>query len=152
MVTFEKVHNDNAPEADQQKTDESNSLDQDLQDMLHLAETAKIQPSKPHVSTDDRYRFYRVDLVPDSQLPGSSQKKLDLSWNTPTDRQPLKQSPFTPRTSIASRRLMSAFDFNRSAVQRQFHVEYPEKAPDLRQNSSQGRRHVIHGHHAYYFH
>ena len=150
------MHNDDETEGDKQNTDESNSLDQDLQDMLHLAETAKLQPSKPHVSTDDRYRFYRVDLVPDSQLPGSSQKRINLSShafrNVPTDRQPLNQSPFAPRTAIASRRLMSAFEFNRSAVQRQFHVEYPENAPDLRDNSSQGRRHIIHGHHAYYFH
>ena len=32
----------------------------------------------PYISTDDQYRFYWVDLVPDSQLPGSSHKKIDL--------------------------------------------------------------------------
>ena len=41
-------------------------MDQDLQDMLHLAETAKLPLSNPHVSIDNHYRFYRVDLVPDS--------------------------------------------------------------------------------------
>ena len=133
-------------------------MDQDLQDMLHLAKTAKVTPSRPYISTDDQYRFYRVDLVPDSQLPGSSHKKIDLSSDafrnirTDTHDQALKQTPLTPRTVIASRRLMSAFEFNRSAIKRRFHSEYPENAPDLRENSSQGRRHIIHGHHAYYFH
>lgn len=128
-------------------------MDQDLQDMLHLADTAKLPPSKPYVSIDDRYRFYRVDLVPDSQLPGSNQKKINaLSRNVAMDSQPLNPTPFTPRTAIASRRLMSAFEFDKSAVKRRFHAEYPDNAPDLRENSSQGRRHVIHGHHAYYFH
>ena len=131
-------------------------MDQDLQDMLHLAKTAKVTQSRPYISTDDRYRFYRVDLVPDSQLPGSSHKKTDLSSdafrNIKTDTQASKQTPLTPRTAIASRRLMSAFEFNRSAIKRRFHSEYPENAPDLRENSCQGRRHIIHGHHAYYFH
>ena len=143
-------------EADQQNTDELNSMDKDLQDMLHLAETAKVPPSKPYVSTDNQYRFYRVDLVPDNQLPGSSQKKINLSYNPFRDKtadiQPPKQTPFTPRTAVASRRLMSAFEFNKSAVKRRFHAEYPENAPDLRENSRQGKRHLIHGHHAYYFH
>ena len=147
--------NDNS-EAGQPNTDELNSMDQDLQDMIHLAEAAKVPRSKPYVSTDDQYRFYRVDLVPDSQLPGSRQKKLDLSLDAfrdeTTDIQPIKQTPFTPRTAVASRRLMSAFEFNKSAVKRRFHAEYPENAPDLRKNSRQGKRHLIHGHHAYYFH
>ena len=41
---------------------------------LGKIKTAKI---KPYILTDDQYRFYRVDLVPDSQLPGSSYK-IDL--------------------------------------------------------------------------
>lgn len=156
VTTPNLTSNDNDSEVDQQITDENNSMDQDLQDMLHLAETAKLRPSKPYVSTDDQYRFYRVHLVPDSQLPGSSQKKIDASSNAfkiiRTDSTPLNQTPFTPRTAIASRRLMSAFEFDKSAVKRRFHAEYPENAPDLRENSSQGKRHLIHGHHAYYFH
>ena len=128
-------------------------MDQDLQDMLHLAETAKLPPSKPHVSIDNHYRFYRVDLVPDSQLPGSDQKKINYTFrNEASDSQPVNQTPFTPRTAVASRRLMSAFEFDKSAVKRRFHAEYPENAPDLRENSSQGRRHFINGHHAYYYH
>lgn len=47
---------------------------------------------------------------------------------------------------------MNAFEFNKSAVKRHFYAEYPENAPDLRENSRQGKRHLIHGHHAYYFH
>ena len=125
--------------------------------MLHLAETAKLPPSKPHVSIDDQYRFYRVDLVPDSQLPGSSsQTKREISpsasKNLTIDGRSLNQTPFTPRTAVASRRLMSAYEFDKSAVKKQFHAEYPENAPDLRENSTQGKRHLIHGYHAYYFH
>lgn len=139
-----------------QKTAECTSIDQDLQDMLHLAESAKLRPTKPYVSIDDQYRFYRVNLVPDSQLPGSSRKKINVTSNAlknqSMDGQPLHHTPFTPRTAIASRRLMNTFEFDRSAVKRRFHAEYPENAPDLRENSSQGKRHLIHGHHAYYFH
>ena len=56
------------------------SMDKVLQDILHLTKLklAKITPSRPYISTDDQYRFYWVDLVPDSQLPGSSHKKIDL--------------------------------------------------------------------------
>jgi len=124
--------------------------------MLHLAESAKLPPSKPYVSTDDQYRFYRVDIVPDSQLPGSSQKKSQnlpsVPKNLTIDNHSFNQTPFTPRTAIASRRLMSAYEFDRSAIKKRFHAEYPENAPDLRENSTQGRRHLIHGSHAYYFH
>ena len=150
------VDEDNRYIVDQQSTEESDTMDQDLQDMLNLAETAKLRPTKPYVSTDDQYRFYRVDLVPESQLPGSNQKKIDISSdafkNVAKDGQPSNNTPFTPRTAIASRRLMSAFEFDRSAVKRRFHAEYPENAPDLRKNTSQGKRHLIHGYHAYYYH
>ena len=58
------------------------------------------------------------------------------------------------RTTEATRRLMGLYNgFNRTEVMQRFHKQYPEKAPDLREYSiREGRRHVIHGSHAYYFH
>lgn len=63
---------------------------------------------------------------------------------------------YTPhvRTAQATRRLMTLYNgFNRSEVMRRFHEEHPEKAPDLREYSiREGKRHVICGSNAYYFH
>ena len=58
------------------------------------------------------------------------------------------------RTAEATRRLMGLYNgFNRTEVLQRFHEQYPEKAPDLREYSiREGRRHIIHGYHAYYFH
>ena len=58
------------------------------------------------------------------------------------------------RTGEATKRLMGLYNgFNRTEVQRRFHEQYPQKAPDLREYSvREGRRHIIHGSHAYYFH
>ena len=58
------------------------------------------------------------------------------------------------RTAQSTQRLMTLYNgFNRSEVMKKFHKQYPEKAPDLRQYSiREGKRHVICGSHAYYFH
>ena len=129
------------------------TMDQDLQDMYHLARNAKISPTKPYMSIDSQHRLYRVTLVPDSQLPGSSRRKQPASSsNAAADKPAFNPTPFSPRTAIASRRLMSAYEFDRSAVKRKFREQYPENAPDLRENSTQGKRHLIHGRHAYFFH
>ena len=58
------------------------------------------------------------------------------------------------RTAQATRRLMTLYNgFNRSEMMRKFHEQYPEKVPDLREYSiREGKRHVICGSHAYYFH
>ena len=58
------------------------------------------------------------------------------------------------RTAQSTRRLMTLYNgFTRSAVMKKFHEQYPEKAPDLREYSiREGKRHVISGSHAYYFH
>ncbi len=43
--------------------------------------------------------------------------------------------------------------YNKSEALRQFHNQYPSHTPDLRQYSiSSGRRHIINGYHAYYWH
>lgn len=57
-------------------------------------------------------------------------------------------------TTEATRRLMGLYNgFNRTEVLQRFHEQYPENAPDLREYSiREGRRHIIHGSHAYYFH
>ena len=58
-----------------------------------------------------------------------------------------------PRATQSARRFSDLYSFSRSQVQRQFHQQYPEQAPDIREYGIQtGRRHVIHGYHAYYFH
>ena len=58
------------------------------------------------------------------------------------------------RTADSTKRLMSLYNgFNRTEVMKRFHDQHPERAPDLRVYSiREGRRHVIHGSHAYYFH
>ncbi len=60
----------------------------------------------------------------------------------------------TPRTAQSTQRLMSLFNgFNKTDILKRFHEEFPEKAPDLREYGLQdGKRHTIHGSHAYYFH
>lgn len=60
----------------------------------------------------------------------------------------------TPRTAQSTQRLMSLFNgFNKTDICKRFHEEFPEKAPDLREYGLQnGKRHTIHGSHAYYFH
>ena len=56
------------------------------------------------------------------------------------------------RTSSA-RKLMHLNEFSRSDVQKQFHSQYPELAPDLRRYGIQkGKRHTIHGYNSYHFH
>lgn len=61
---------------------------------------------------------------------------------------------YTPRTAEATKRLMGLYNgFSRTETMRKFHERYPEKAPDLREYSiREGKRHIIHGSHAYYFH
>lgn len=60
----------------------------------------------------------------------------------------------TPRTVESTRRMMQIFNrFSRSESMRRFHQHYKELAPDLRELSiQQGKRHIIHGKHAYYYH
>ena len=70
------------------------------------------------------------------------------------DLYPPPSSSAQVRTGEATRRLMGLYNgFNKTDVLKKFHEQYPEKAPDLREYSIRdGKRHVIHGSHAYYFH
>ena len=67
---------------------------------------------------------------------------------------PSHQNNNSIRTAQSTRRLMTLYNgFTRSEVMKKFHEQYPEKAPDLREYSiREGKRHVISGSHAYYFH
>lgn len=61
----------------------------------------------------------------------------------------------TPRTVESTRKMMQVFNrFSPSRSMRRFHQYYQESVtPDLRQfGVRQGRRHIIHGSHAYYYH
>ena len=57
-------------------------------------------------------------------------------------------------TPHPTQRLMSLVNgFNKTEILKRFHKEFPEKAPDLREYSvHEGKRHIIHGSHAYYYH
>lgn len=61
---------------------------------------------------------------------------------------------YIPRTVDSTRRLNSLYNgFSRTETLKRFHEQYPETAPDLRHYSiREGKRHIIHGSHAYYFH
>ena len=53
--------------------------------------------------------------------------------------------------SFASRD--SSLPYSKTKVLRHLHLQFPEQAPDLREHSIRtGRRHVINGYHAYYWH
>jgi hypothetical protein len=85
--------------------------------------------------------------------PSVSQKFTRVPVETDKDPQPT-DAECTPRTVESTRRMMEVFNgFSRSTSMRQFHQCYQESVtPDLRQFSRQGKRHVIHGIHAYHYH
>ena len=57
----------------------------------------------------------------------------------------------TTRSAVSTRRMFNSF--SKTEAIRRFQERYPGNVPDLRDYSIQeGRRHVIHGHHAYYYH
>lgn len=91
-------------------------------------------------------------LFLDSKIPGD----VDLSLNEPPNIATHLQSSqqFTPRSAQSTRQLMTLFNgFNKSDVLKQFHEDFPEKTADLREYSThEGKRHFIHGSHAYYYH
>ena len=60
----------------------------------------------------------------------------------------------TPHTVESTRRMMEVFSrFSKSSIIKKFSQQYQEVPPDLRRYSTVGgKRHVIHGHHSYYYH
>ena len=59
-----------------------------------------------------------------------------------------------PRTVESTRRMLKVFnEYSHTNAQKQFHQQYQEVSPDLRPfGMRKGKRHVIHGAHAYYYH
>ena len=79
---------------------------------------------------------------------------LKPRYTDSTKYRPYTADVYTPRSALSTRRLMTLYNgFSMTEVLRRFHAQYPEEAPDLRDyNIREGKRHVIHGNHAYYFH
>lgn len=59
-----------------------------------------------------------------------------------------------PRSMESTRRMLQVFNgYSKSKVLNRFNQQYQESAPDLRKFSTrEGKRHFIHGTHAYYYH
>lgn len=121
-------------------------------------------PSTPHPSQP--HTPHKLPQLPTTQFhlstshysPQRPHTALDQS-HTPTQPKSVGSRPhtsdtYTPRSAVSTRRLMGLYNnYSRTEVLRRFHDQYPEGVPDLRDYSiREGKRHVIHGHHAYYFH
>ena len=136
----------------------------------HLTPTT-ITPSAPH--TSQPYTPHRLPQLPtaevvDSTMPTFVSKRLPTVGNemkmyvhpksarvfsprTDTADWPHTADVHTPRSAVSTRRMLNSF--SKTEAIRQFQEKYPGNVPDLREYSIQeGRRHVIHGHHAYYYH
>ena len=136
----------------------------------HLISTT-ITPSTPHTSPP--YTPHKLPQLPtaqvvDSTMPTFVSKRPHTAGNdtkmyvhprsaricTPqmdTANWLLTADVHTPRSAVSTRRMLNSF--SKTEAIRQFQEKYPGNVPDLRDYSIQeGRRHVIHGHHAYYYH
>ena len=160
------------------KVDKATQTDPELptlQDTLtsdtlpHLTSTSTtITPSSPH--TSQPYTLHKCPQLPTVNPMMStfaSKRPHTAGGQTKTYVHPKSASAFstqteksdwlhttnvhTPRSAVSTRRTMTTF--SKTEAIRQFHERHPDNVPDLRDYSIQeGRRHVIHGHHAYYFH
>ena len=86
-----------------------------------------------------------------------SQKLYQLSAENNQESKPrsgARSETYTPRTIESTRKFMRLYQgFSRSEILNRFNKQYEEVVPDLRQYSIQkGKRHFIHGSHAYYYH
>ena len=92
----------------------------------------------------------------ESRLPGTNFPELQSLPSWAQYRRPHSADAlygYPPRTVSSTRRLMSAYDYSKSDALRRFHQQYRETTPDLREYSiCEGKRHIIHGSHAYFFH
>ena len=125
------------------------------------------------IEEDDRKIVHGYYCIPsttsDDSAPPTASRDIDhaqpLSLTTPTSNNdhahphPPYNSDndcnyYKPRSVESTRRMNELFQgFKRCEVLRRFHSAYPESAPDLRQYGTRtGKRHIINGHHAYYFH
>ena len=160
------------------KVDKATQTDLEFPSSLSLQETIPLPtshtlphltPVTPSLSTPHPSQPYTPHKLP--QLPTT---RFDLSTSNYTlqrphtaqdqpyapthpnsaDSRPRTADTYTPRSVGSTRRLMGLYNnFSKTEVLRRFHDQYPEDVPDLRDYSiREGKRHVIHGHHAYYFH
>ena len=136
----------------------------------HLTPTT-ITPSAPHPSQP--YTIHKLPQLPTAQvvdptMPTFASKRPHTVGNqtkmyahpksarvftpqTDTADWLLTTDVHTPRSAVATRRIFNSF--SKTEAIRQFQERYTGNVPDLRDYSIQeGRRHVIHGHHAYYYH
>ena len=110
-------------------------------------------PEQPTIDTD---RSANQDVTSQSPMSlKSSLKRVQISERpSSAPSEPALESVRTPRTITSSKRLMDAYTFNRSNIRKNFHYNYPEVSPDLRDLARypSAKRHNIHGVHSYYFH
>ena len=92
-------------------------------------------------------------IVPRARLSDSASPSKPTRHGRHQRSFSVDEATFIPRSACSTRRFSELYDFSRSDVQKQFHSQYPEQAPDLRQYGTQkGKRHTIHGFNSYYFH
>ena len=116
------------------------------------------KPSRDYLKPDaghSHYKLPRSRSESENKLPTTGTQFQSLpSWahgRRPHSADSLYS--YTPRTVSSTRRMMSAYDYSKSDALRRFHQQYRETTPDLREYSiREGKRHVIHGSHAYFFH
>lgn len=113
---------------------------------------SKTQPQQSHIVGDAQYpaRTDAESMTAYWPHPLSPMIEEDEGPGIDGEERPL----YTPQIVESTHRLAKVYNsFDRSKILQRFNKEYPEMAPDLRKYSIRdGRRHVIHGSHAYYFH
>ena len=124
-----------------------------------LKESSGVQPSQRLLEASKLNKMDTSQLVrfPSAKRPLSAFiDSIPVYNKSQHTRSYSADASYTPhiRTAQATRRLMGLYNgFNRTEVMRRFHEQYPEKAPDLREYSvREGKRHIICGSNAYYFH
>ena len=118
-------------EADNDNGSESNDQTDHTADELHLNKEGIYET---HVN---------VASPTESYLQPSS-----LGSSSDYDYQEFLFQPEQYSDSVLDRR-----PYSKTEALRHFHIQHPKRAPDLREFSiSQGRRHVINGYHAHYWH
>ena len=124
--------------------------------LAHTSHNCKPSAGTARPATENlRYKL-KLDFESESQLPVTSSMQPQYLPSRAQRRRPHSADDvysYTPRTASSTRRLMSAYDYSKSDALRRFHQQYRETTPDLREYSlCEGKRHIIHGSHAYFFH
>ena len=142
----------------------------------------KLPSLYPHTSTDDTKtdgveEGYKLPYISQSNMAAQGQPFLQqvapvqpVLSNRPASafththhlenieqlrhKRSLSANNYIPRTVDSTQRLNILYNgFSRTETLKRFREQHPENAPDLRHYSiREGKRHIIHGSHAYYFH